>query len=194
MPRGTRWMACLALLAVACGGGEDDANATRGRGLHEATLPAEERASIYEAAVRAAFNREPSLSLLLYPELLPRSSGYGNGTPVAPQVVQSLRGADVVRGTCGPWVEQERRSAPRCQASIPGYVVRFSPVLALGRDSVEVYLAAQRYDLPGGAPHQPFAFERAYQLVLRNGEWRVVREGRVARTEAPARTYVAELS
>lgn len=174
------WVMCVALMAAGCGGGNDDANAARGRGLHEASLPVEERATIYESAVRAAFDKEPSLSLLLYPELLPRGSGYGSGPAVAPQVVRSLRNAEVVQGTCGPFAEQDAKRAPRCQARIAGYVVRFSPVLSLGRDSVEVYLSAQRYDLPGAAPHQRFAFERAYQLVKRNGKWQVVREGRVA--------------
>lgn len=178
MHRGGWWVVCLALAVGACGG-DDYANAARGRGLREAGLPAAERAAVYEAAVRAAFTEGPSLSLLLYPELLPRSSGYGQGPAVPGDVARALRSASVVRGTCGPFPEEERRSAPRCQAAMAGYVVRFSPVLAMGHDSVQVYLAAQRYDLPSGAPHQPFAFERAYQLVRRDGGWRVVREGRV---------------
>ncbi|HEX6533008.1 MAG TPA: hypothetical protein VF041_00340 [Gemmatimonadaceae bacterium] len=182
MHRGGRWVVGLALVIGACGG-DDYANAARGRGLREAELPAAERAAVYEAAVRAAFTQGPSLSLLLYPELLPRESGYGKGAPVPGDVARALRSASVVRGTCGPFPDEERRSAPRCQASMAGYVVRFSPVLAMGRDSVQVYLQAQRYDLPAGPPHQPFAFERAYQLVRRNGEWRVVREGRVAMRE-----------
>jgi hypothetical protein len=44
---------------------------------------------------------------------------------------------------------------------------------------VQVYLNAERYAPAGGAPGGVLRFEKAYQLVPRNGVYRVIREGRV---------------
>lgn len=173
----------IGLALIAACRGDDAGDAARGRGLAAATLASAQQAAVYEAAVRGAFDPSPSLSLLLYPQLLPRAAGYGGAPAVPTDVATELRRRGVVRGDCGPWPDSvsTAKHAPRCAAPMAGYVVRVSPILALGPDSVEVYLYATRYDTPGGAPHPRFSFEKAYQLVRRDGAWRVVREGRVAR-------------
>jgi hypothetical protein len=60
--------------------------------------------------------------------------------------------------------------------------VRFSDVLARGGDSVEVYLAVQKFDTPSSGASESLRFERAYQLVRRGGEWQAIREARVRET------------
>ncbi len=171
----------LALLLAACRGGDEDALAARGKGLHALSLPDTERVRIYGTALRTAFEPDPKLSILIYPEFLPRASGYGSAPALPAELLRALLQLESARGTCGPYPDSiAEQGSPRCAAGVAGYVVRLSPVLGLGTDSVEVYLAAQRYDLPGGTPRGHFIFERAYQLVRRHGRWRVVREGRIA--------------
>jgi hypothetical protein len=62
---------------------------------------------------------------------------------------------------------------------LPGYIVRFSPVFSIRPDSVEVYIYVQKYDTPGSEPSQTLRFERAYQVVGHDDEWRAVREARI---------------
>jgi hypothetical protein len=69
-----------------------------------------------------------------------------------------------------------------CPAERPGYVVRFSEIFGIGKDSVEVYLGATRYRRAPKEPAEVLTFERAYQLVKVRGEWRVTREARLPST------------
>jgi hypothetical protein len=76
----------------------------------------------------------------------------------------------------------QRRAATRtpvCRADIPGYVVRFSDVFAMTGDSVQMHVFAERYDTPSTGEHNRFTLEQAYQLVRRDGGWRVVRKARI---------------
>jgi hypothetical protein len=180
--------ALAALLFTGCGQGDDtEQNVARGRGLQVAALPADAHARVYQAAVGAAFDVGPSLTLLLDPRLLPRTAGVTGGQPMDPELAAALRKRGTIKGTCEPPTDGTR-ATPRCDAPAAGYVVRFSDVLELGPDSVEVYLLAQQYDTPASGAHTALQFEKAYQLVGRGGAWRVVREARVESEEAaPAR-------
>jgi hypothetical protein len=168
-----------AFLAVLACGGDDAGDVARGPGLAVAEMPAAERAAVYDAALRAGFEAEPGLTLLLAPEHLPRTAGLAGGPPLAPELVAALREGGMVRGTCAaaPPAEGE---VPRCEAAAAGYLVRLSEPYRGGGDTLQVYVDAERYALPGARPAPPFHFETAYQLVPAGaGRWRVVREGRV---------------
>lgn len=172
-------VAVLALLtALACQEEDASANYARGRGLQPASVSVAARAQIYRAAVRSAFDVGPGLVLQLHPRLLPRESGLSGGEEVSRQLVQELRRNGTIQGTCEP-ADSARTAAPRCDASSPGYIVRFSDVLQLGGDSVEVYLNAEQYGTTTGPPQNVLRFEKAYQLVKAGDSYRVVREGRV---------------
>jgi hypothetical protein len=165
------------LAILACG--DTDSNTVRGRGLNLAPLAATDRAHVYEAAARAAFDvSDPNLSLLLDTRELPRDVGLAPGGVVPDSVAAELRRRGVTRGTCQPPLVGKRGS-PRCAAELPGYVVRFSPVFTLHGDSVQVYLYAQKYDTKASGMSDRLRFERAYQVVRRGDDWRAVREGRV---------------
>ncbi len=167
-------MACLIGYAACT---PDDSNVVRGKGLPIAALSPAAQAQVYEAAVRGAFDLDPSLSLLLDSRELPRGVGLApEGTVPAP-VAAELRQRGVTRGTCEP--ELSTKGAPLCKAELPGYIVRFSPVFTLRGDSVQVYIYVQKYDTPGGETSQTLRFERAYQVVRQGDAWRAVREGRV---------------
>lgn len=177
MPTRRRFIPAMifALVQVACA--KDDSNVVRGKGLTVATLTAVAQARVYEAAVRGAFELDPSLSLLLDTRGLPRGVGLEPEGTIPDAVAAELRQRGVTRGTCEPPLAD--KGAPRCRAELPGYVVRFSPVFTLRPDSVEVYIYVQKYDTPGGEASQTLRFERAYQVVRRGDDWRAVREGRV---------------
>jgi hypothetical protein len=155
----------------------DDSNVVRGKGLTVATLPPAAQARVYEAAVRGAFDLDPSLSLLLDSRELPRGVGLAAEGVVPSAVAAELQQRGVTRGVCEPALETT--GAPRCKAELPGYIVRFSPVFALGGDSVQVYIYVQKYDTPTGEASQTLRFERAYQVARQGDDWRAVREGRV---------------
>jgi hypothetical protein len=167
----------LVLSLLACGGEDDDAGVVRGRGLQLAALPAATEAQVYDAALRAAFDVEPSLSLLLYPRRLPRTAGDAGGQPVPAEVVSALRRLGAVKGTCEP-PDDASREAPRCPADLPGYVVRPSDVFRMAGDTVQLHLAAERYGTSGGGAQEALRFEKVYQLAQRQGAWRVVGEAR----------------
>jgi hypothetical protein len=164
----------LAALAACTG---DESNFVRGRGMTVAALPAADQAQVYEAAARGAFDVD-NTSLLLDPRLLPRVTGLSEAGGVPDSVISELRRRGAIRGTCEPPLSGAR-GTPRCTAGFPGYVVRYSPVFALGRDSVQVYVYAQKYDTPASGRTEPLRFERAYQVARRAGAWRAVREGHV---------------
>jgi hypothetical protein len=163
-------------LCTACG--IDDSNDVRGRGLAVAALTPAAQARVYEAAVRGAFDVDESLSMLLDSRVLPRVVGLAPDGRVPAAVASALTSNGVIRGSCEPPLHGAP-GVPRCTAERPGYIVRFSPVFALGSDSVQVYAYFQNYDVPGIPPSQTLRFERAYQVVKRGDEWTAVREGRV---------------
>lgn len=165
-------------LAVLAACGEDVGKYARGRGLEVAQLPAAERAKIYAAALGGAFDVGPGLSLLVDTSMLTRTSGERPGATLGADVRGALRGTGVTKGECAP----QRRAATRtpvCGAELPGYVVRFSDVFAMAGDSVQTHLLAERYDTPATGEHNRFTIEQAYQLVRRDGNWRVVRKARI---------------
>jgi hypothetical protein len=161
--------------------GEDASNEVRGRGLVSALLSPVDEARVYEASARAAFDLgDPTLSLLFDRRLLPRTVGLGPAGTVTGEVTGELRRRGVIMGTCEPPLEGLRGTA-QCQAALPGYVVRVSPVLAQRGDTVQVYLYFQKYDTPASGISQTLRFERAYQVVRDSDGWRAVREGRVSK-------------
>ncbi len=155
----------------------DDTNVVRGKGLGVATLSPVAQARVYEAAARGAFDLDPSLSLLLDSRELPRGVGLAPEGTVPAAVAAELRQRGITRGSCEPPLTTT--GAPRCEAELPGYIVRFSPVFVLRGDSVQVYIYVQKYDTPTGEASQTLRFERAYQVVQQGDDWRAVREGRV---------------
>lgn len=182
-----RWapaaLAALAPLALACGGSDPDAGFVRGRGLRPAGLAPAAQAGVYAAALGAAFELEPALSLLLDPRQLPREGGFGAGPAVPAALVAELQRRGVVRGRCEPPVDSSsagpvRREAPRCAAEAPGYVVRASDVFRVAGDTVQLHLAAERYRTPRGDPQEALSFEKVYKLTARGDAWRVVGEAR----------------
>ncbi|HEX7019240.1 MAG TPA: hypothetical protein VF159_04480 [Gemmatimonadaceae bacterium] len=143
-----------------------------------AGLSPRDQAAIYSAALNAAFDLpDPALSLLLDPRKLPRTAGMAPADTLPPDVQHALRAGGVVTGTCKPPVAS--KTTPRCAASLPGYVVRFSDILRLGRDSVQVYVAVQKYDTRTSPPTESLRFEKVYQVTGGAERWRAVREGRL---------------
>ena len=67
-----------------------------------------------------------------------------------------MRRRSVIRGTCEPPLTGTEGTA-RCNASLPGYVVRYFAGVRDPPDSVQVYLYAQKYDTPDGPPSEHFA-------------------------------------
>jgi hypothetical protein len=167
--------ALLAGFAISCASG--DANVARGKGLAVATLPPVAQERIYEAAVHGAFEPDPSLSLLLDARQLPRKSGLLPDGSIPDAVAAELQQRGITRGTCSPPLGVI--GVPRCTAARPGYVVRFSPVFSIRPDSVQVYIYVQKYDTPGGEPSQTLRFERAYQVIGHDDQWRAVLEARI---------------
>jgi hypothetical protein len=181
--RSSVWRSLPLLALLACSGSDDGPPAFRGPGLKVAPLDVSQQAAVYAVAVNAAFNPDPSLSLLLDPVYLPRSEGTAGGTPVAPALIARMRERGTVRGTCQP-SRDSTRTVPLCPAALPGYVVRFSEILGLGggAESVQVYLAATRYRHEPKAPAELLSFERAYRIGhVRGGGWRVLSEARIPR-------------
>jgi hypothetical protein len=169
----------LIVMLAACAA--DDSSIVRGRGLAVAALSPAEQSQIYEAAARTAFDvGDPSLSLLADARMLPRTNGLASSGRLSDTVVAELRSRGAVKGICEPPLEGTRGTA-QCKASLPGYVVRFSPIFLLGPDSTQVYVYAQKYDTPSSGISQTLRFERAYQVVRRGDAWKAVLEGQVPR-------------
>jgi len=176
--------ALVALLLVACAPGDED-RFVRGHGLRVASLQPNMRVSVYQAALGAAFElNDPALTLLLDRRVLPRAGGMAEDGRLPGPIETGLRERGVIHGTCEPPISTSRKT-PLCTARGPGYVVRFSDVLARGGDSVEVYLAVQKFDTPKSTGSESLRFERAYQLVHRGTSWEPTREARVRETAPP---------
>jgi hypothetical protein len=169
----------LLCLALACAdGAPDDANVARGRGLKPADLAPATEAAIYDAAVRASFNADPSLVLLTHPRRLPRTMGYDGGDAIPAALAQALRERGVVRGSCEP-KHEAARDTPRCSGSRAGYVVRASQPFQAAGDTIQINFAAEAFGPETGPRPQALRFEKIYQLVGSGTTWRVVREARV---------------
>jgi hypothetical protein len=173
------WLAAIALwCAVGCAHEPDDSNIVRGRGLQPAALSPADEAGVYDAAARASFNVEPGLVLLIHPQRLPRTAGYDGGDPVSAALAEALRNRGVVRGTCLP-KHDAPRDTPRCTIPQAGYVIRGSPVMKAGGDTLQMNFAAEAFAAATGARPQALRFEKIYQLVGHGSDWRVAREARV---------------
>ena len=176
--------AFLASILVACAPGDDD-HFVRGHRLRVASLQPDTRVSVYQAVLGEAFElNDPALTLLLDRRVLPRVGGLAEDGRLPGTVEVGLRDRGVIQGTCEPPISASRKT-PQCTARGPGYVVRFSDVLARGADSVEVYVAVQKFDTPSGHGTESLRFERAYRLVRRNGRWVPTAEARVRETTPP---------
>jgi hypothetical protein len=174
-----RWLvAVLVAVVAACARTDPDADVVRGHGLKPAGLPAAAEARIDEAAIRAAFDVEPSLVLMVHARRLPRSAGTAGGAPTPDALVRVLRERGLVTGTCDPVHDEGPRNTPRCTTSAAGYVVRPSDVLRVSADTVEVYFDAETFGPAKGRKPDALHFEKVYQLVGSGTDWRVVREGR----------------
>jgi hypothetical protein len=170
-------IAFAAHVASGCGGG--DSSILRGHGLAVASLSPEARGDVYDAAARAAFDlNDPTQSLLLDRRGLPRTVGLAPADTLPEAVEAEMRRRGSIKGVCQPPISASRMTV-RCTAVLPGYVIRFSPVLAMAADTVEVYLFAQNYDNASSGYSAPLRFERAYQVVRAGDSWRAAREGRI---------------
>ena len=169
----------IALLLAACGkDAPSDANVARGRGLQPVALAPESEAQVYAAAVRAGFDPDPALVLMLHPLRLPRGAGYDSGSAVPPALASALRARGMVKGTCEP-IRDGARTTPRCPMAQPGYLIRATPVFRLKGDTVQMNFYAEQFAGQSGLKPQALRFEKIYQLVGRGDSWRVVREARV---------------
>lgn len=170
-------VALLLVNVIACGGGGGDGLDVRGGGLRPAALDDRGRAQVYDAAARQAFDVDSALVLLVDPAILPRNGSFDRDATLGSDVVSAMRAAGVIRGTCDAPNDEHR--APKCAASGPGYVLRFSDVYQGMGDTVRVFLAAQRFRTTSGlGPASRFAFESAFEVVKEGNGWRVAREGR----------------
>jgi hypothetical protein len=173
---GTIGASCIAL---ACsGGGPDESNVARGRGLRPLPLSSAAEAAVYDAAARASFDVGPDLVLMAHPRRLPRTAGFDGGEPLPSALLQALRDRGVVRGRCDPQHEVPL-DTPRCPGAQAGYVIRGSPVVRVGGDTIQLNFAAEAFAAASGQRPQALRFEKIYQLVGSGTTWRVVREARV---------------
>ena len=174
-----RWAVAVGLASalVGCAEKEVDDGFVRGPGLKLAQLPVPSRVAVYDVALRSAFDVGPGLVLMLDPRLLPRESGLGPGRPMPKPLVDALRQQRVVQGICESPTEASRQ-APICEASSPGYIVRFSDVFRMGGDSVQLHIAVERYNTASSVQSEIMRFEKAFQVVGRGTTWRVARQGR----------------
>ena len=176
-----RFWNALPVIALACAACQADDQSVRGHGLSVASLPAATQAQMYEAAAHADFDTtDPTLWLLVDPRLLPRGVGLATEGRVPSAVLSAMMNSGMFKGRCEPPVKH-KPGAPICNASRPGYVMRFSPVFSLGGDSTEVYAYTQQYDNAQSGHSEPRRYEKAYQIVRRGGEWRAAREGTIAK-------------
>ena len=165
------------LFGAICACRAEDSSIVRGKRLAIATVTADAQARIYAAAARGSFDVDGT-SLLIDRRLLPRTIGLGDGGLLADSVVEAMRRRGTVKGVCEPPLEGPAGTA-KCDADLPGYVLRYSPVFAITSDSVQVYLYAQKYDTRASGESETLRFERAYQVVRHGDQWSAVREGHV---------------
>lgn len=179
-PRVREWMVgpTVCLILACADAAPDDANVARGRGLKAVELAPAAEASVFDAAVRASFDVQPGLVLMVHPRRLPRTAGYEGGETLSAEVAAALRDRGVVRGTCEPKHEAPR-DTPRCAGAQAGYVVRASAPVRVAGDTIQINFAAEAYGAETGPRPQSLRFEKIYQLVGRGADWQVLREARV---------------
>jgi hypothetical protein len=169
------------LVLAACGGEPEGANA-RGAGLEDATLDVTSRAAAYAEALRGVFDVGPGLVLLLDPALLPRNRSAEPRDTLDPAVVRALARTGTVQGTCAPSLG-DPRTAPICPATMPGYIIRLSPIFQARGDTIQLFVTAERYratvDTTTFQP--PLHIEQRYELVPSRNGWTVARKARLAR-------------
>ncbi|HJU88984.1 MAG TPA: hypothetical protein VJ672_06295 [Gemmatimonadaceae bacterium] len=172
----------IALSLGACSGEPEDKNA-RGAGLPAADLPIGRRASAYATGMRGMFDVGPGLVLLLDPALLPRSRTAEPEDSATSDLIQALRETRTIQGTCAPRRGTDRRSAPICEASAAGYIIRVSDIFQASGDTVQLYVTAERYraarDTAGFQP--PLRIEQRYDLTPRGDAWSVARKARLVK-------------
>lgn len=187
MPSPARTISLVVVLLAACMANEDD-HFVRGHKLRVASMTADARVAVYRAALGAAFDlRDPALTLLLDRRKLPRVGGMAEEGRLSGPVANGLSERAIVQGVCEPPITTSRKT-PVCTARGPGYIVRFSDVLARGGDSVEVYLAVQKFDTPTTGGSESLRFERAYQMARHGDSFEPTQEARVHETAAPPGT------
>ncbi len=171
-------LACVALLAaVGCTKGKVEDY--RGTGLPVETLLLNDQILIYRAVLWASFPMDdPNISILVDPLYLPRSEGLIGGDAMPNEVTAAMKAMGVVKGSCVLPV-RESPAPLSCPAERPGYVVRFSQAYRLGRDSLQVHMAAQNYAVANGPKLERMRFERAYILVRTATGWKAVREAKM---------------
>ena len=136
---------------------------------------------IYRAALGGAFTlSDPTLSVLVDPIYLPRSSGLVGGDTMPPVLVSALQSSGVVRGVCKVPITATRVPLICRNAERAGYVARFSQPFAMPGDTVQVHLVVQQYAIPSGPVEQRLRFERAYYVVRSGTAWSAVREARLS--------------
>jgi hypothetical protein len=173
----------LAMLVGACllacaGNTTDNSNFARGRGLSTTALPPAAEAGAVDAAIRAAFDVDPSLVLMVHPRRLPRMTGYDGGDSLPSALRVELRRRGLVQGSCEPHHDAPR-DTPRCLVPQAGYVVRISDVFQGKGDTLQMNFAAEKFAAAHGLKPEALRFEKIYQLERESTGWRVVREARV---------------
>ncbi len=172
-------VACAAAAGLAACSQQPTENYVRGHGLQVAQLSIRDQVAIYQEAVGGAFSvGDPSLYLLLNPRFLPRTAGLDGGDPLSPELRNAILASGLAQGTCEPLVTTPPKVA-HCRAQLAGYVVRFSPVLRMPGDTMEVYLYVRRYSTPTSVGIDRLDFERVYKVVKHATGWDAVVEGRV---------------
>src|SRR5687768_4719053 len=89
----------LVALSAACAK-EEGPPQVRGAGYELATLEVNQQAAVNGAALSAAFDPDPSLSLLIDPVYLPRTEGRLGGASVAPALIARMKQQGTIRGAC----------------------------------------------------------------------------------------------
>lgn len=174
------WL-CVALMSAqitACDARAPEDSYARGHRRSIATVSTEAESQMIDAAVREAFDVDPSLTLRVHPRRLPRQAGDSGGAPVPSGLVKSLRDRGLVIGSCEP-VRESPRDTPRCGGPEAGYIIRASDVFVITRDTFEINVAAEKFGAATGQKPEALRFEKVYQLVKDGQRWRVAREGRV---------------
>jgi hypothetical protein len=171
-------VACV--LAMACARERTPLPTDRGAGLPVATLSEADRAAAYAVVLRGTFDIAPGLVLLLDRAILPRGRDEPATDTLSPGVVRALSATGVTQGTCVP-ASGARGVAPICPGAAAGYAVRFSDPYRAGRDTIQVFVTAERFrpsrDTTGRQP--PLHLEQRYSLRKRGGRWEVARKDRL---------------
>jgi hypothetical protein len=172
-------VALVAMAALSCTSGPpDDSNIARGRRLKPTALAPTTEAAVVNAAIRGAFDIDPSLVLKIHPRRLPRTAGYEGGDAVPSALLDELRRGGLVRGSCEPRHDAPR-DTPRCPGPDAGYVVRVSEPFQGKGDTLQVNFAAEKFGAATGPKPEALRFEKIFQLRKESTSWRVVREARM---------------